>query len=197
MRDFFHDIGNYVRALDTLAEDRAAWLPAKPGGPSESLTVVLEGDYGVTVVLDRDLVARRPTRHLDAGLRRPLIDVFWKPASRRFAMAHQIALLQMAEMPDGARCLSMAACVTKAAATFDAPSRRYAIGWGCELTYADQLVYADGLDWRRPQVVTPIGVSCRFCDRPDCAQRAFPPVGRRLTVNSDTRGEVPYELPRP
>jgi predicted transcriptional regulator len=104
-------------------------------------------------------------------------------------------LVQMAEMPDAARYLSMAACVTKAAATFDVPRRRYAIGWGCELTYADQFVYADGFDWRRPRALTPIGVSCRLCDRPDCAQRAFPPVGRRLSVDRNSRGEVPYQLP--
>ncbi|WP_425414885.1 short-chain fatty acyl-CoA regulator family protein [Rubellimicrobium mesophilum] len=44
-------------------------------------------------------------------------------------------------------------------------------------------------------VLTPIGVSCRLCDRPDCAQRAFPPVGRRLSVDRNRRDEVPYGLP--
>lgn len=326
VRDFFHDIGNYLDALDTLAEDRALRLPGAGEDPSVRLAQALERDHGVTVLLDRDLGARRPMRRFDPEGRRLHVDAFLEPASQRFAMAHQLALLeaervieavvhgagftspdsgaicrialanyfagalmlpygafleaasalrhdvgtlaasfgasleqvchrlstlqrpgqegvpfyflrvdragnitkrhsatrvqfaryggacplwnvheafeatdrmlvQMAEMPDGTRYLSMATCVTKAAVAFGAPRRRYAIGFGCELAYADQLVYADGLDWQRPRALVPIGVSCRLCDRPDCAQRAFPPVGRRLSVDRNQRDEVPYRLP--
>ena len=102
-------------------------------------------------------------------------------------------LVQVAEMPDGVRYLSMALAITKRGTTAASPTRRYAIGFGCELAYADRVVYADGIDLRRPQTVVPIGISCRLCDRNDCAQRAFPPVGCRLTINPNQRMEVPYE----
>lgn len=101
-------------------------------------------------------------------------------------------LVQVAEMPDGVRYLSLALAITKRGTTATSPSRRYALGLGCELAYADQVVYADGIDLKRPQGVTPIGISCRLCDRPDCAQRAVPPVGSRLVIDEDVRQEVPY-----
>ena len=102
-------------------------------------------------------------------------------------------LVQVAEMPDGVRYLSIALAITKRGTTAASPTRRYAIGFGCELAYADRVVYADGIDLRRPQTVVPIGISCRLCDRNDCAQRAFPPIGSRLTINPNQRMEVPYE----
>lgn len=103
-------------------------------------------------------------------------------------------LVQVAEMPDGLRYLSLAVAITKRGATANAPARRYALGLGCELAYADRVVHADGIDLKRPQNVARIGTSCRMCDRPDCAQRAFPTVGSRLTIDPDLRRDVPYDL---
>ncbi|PZQ38613.1 MAG: Cro/Cl family transcriptional regulator, partial [Phenylobacterium zucineum] len=61
-----------------------------------------------------------------------------------------------------------------------------------EAQYADQLVYADGLDLTGPSA--PIGVSCRICERTDCAQRAFPPVDRAFEVLENDRRWVPFSL---
>ncbi len=72
------------------------------------------------------------------------------------------------------------------------PDRRYALGLGCEVQYADSLVYAQGLDLAGPSV--PIGVSCRICERDDCAQRAFPPIDRTFEVFENERRRVPFEL---
>ena len=102
-------------------------------------------------------------------------------------------LTQVAEMPDGVRYLSMAVAVTKRGASANAPVRRYALGLGCEVAYADRVVFADGIDVKRGANVALIGTSCRLCDRADCAQRAFPPVGSRLSIDPDLRREVPYE----
>ena len=39
---------------------------------------------------------------------------------------------------------------------------------------------------------TPIGAGCKVCDRADCAQRAFPPLGRTLQIDENQRGFAPY-----
>ncbi len=103
-------------------------------------------------------------------------------------------LRQLAETPDGARYLCLARDVSKPGGSFRAPVRRYAIGLGCEVAHADRLVYADDLDLRNAAAYAPIGVSCRICERRDCHQRAVPPLERRLTVDPDERGVLPYRI---
>ncbi|WP_149140465.1 helix-turn-helix domain-containing protein [Gemmobacter caeruleus] len=101
-------------------------------------------------------------------------------------------LRQLAETPDGVRYLCLARDVTKPGGSFNAPVRRYAIGLGCEVQHADALVYADGLDLRG--AFEPIGISCRICERRDCHQRSVPPLERRLRVDPDQRGILPYQI---
>jgi len=101
-------------------------------------------------------------------------------------------LRQLAETPDGVRYLCLARDVSKPGGAWLAPVRRYAIGLGCEVTHAGALVYADGLDLKGR--FEPIGISCRICERHDCHQRSVPPLERRLRVNPDRRGVLPYEI---
>lgn len=101
-------------------------------------------------------------------------------------------LRQLAETPDGVRYLCLARDVSKSGGSFKAPLRRYAIGLGCEVSYATDLVYADGLDLRG--LFEPIGISCRICPRRDCHQRSVPPIEHRLDVNPQKRGILPYEI---
>jgi predicted transcriptional regulator len=101
-------------------------------------------------------------------------------------------VVQLAEMPDGVRYLCVARRIAKPSESYLTPDRRYVIGFGCELRHAHDLVYAQGVDLRGP--ATPIGVSCRICERADCAQRAFPPVDQRLYVPRDERRTVPFRL---
>lgn len=103
-------------------------------------------------------------------------------------------LRQLAETPDGVRYLLLSRDVSKHAGAFKAPVRRFAIGLGCEVGYADQLVYADGLDLSRPGAFEPIGISCRICPRPDCHQRSVPPIDRPLRIPQDRNGPLPYEI---
>ncbi|MEO1708117.1 MAG: short-chain fatty acyl-CoA regulator family protein [Pseudomonadota bacterium] len=49
---------------------------------------------------------------------------------------------------------------------------------GCDLKHALRLVYADPFDLNEPSPV-PIGPNCYLCERPNCAQRAHPPLDRR------------------
>ncbi len=101
-------------------------------------------------------------------------------------------LRQLAETPDGVRYLCLARDVSKPGGSFTAPVRRYAIGLGCEIGHADQLVYADDLDIGRR--FEPIGISCRICERRDCHQRSVPPLERRLRIDPDRRGVLPYSV---
>jgi len=101
-------------------------------------------------------------------------------------------LRQLAQTPDGVRYFCLARDVTKPGGSFAAPVRRFAIGLGCEIGHADRLVYADDLDLGRR--FEPIGISCRICERPDCHQRSVPPLERRLTVDPDRRGVLPYRI---
>ncbi len=101
-------------------------------------------------------------------------------------------LRQLAETPDGVRYLCLSRDVSKSGGSFHAPTRRYAIGLGCEVQHAGALVYSDGLDLKGR--FEPIGISCRICERPDCHQRSVPPLERRLRVNPDRRDVLPYEI---
>ncbi|MGL4236809.1 helix-turn-helix domain-containing protein [Tabrizicola sp.] len=101
-------------------------------------------------------------------------------------------LRQLAETPDGVRYLCLARDVSKPAGAFLAPVRRYAIGLGCEVQHAGQLVYSDGLDLKGR--FEPIGISCRICERTACHQRSVPPLEGRLRVNPNARGVLPYEI---
>ena len=103
-------------------------------------------------------------------------------------------LRQLAETPDGVRYLCLARDVSKPGGSFNAPVRRYAIALGCEVSHAKGLVYADDLDLTKSRAYEPIGISCRICERPNCHQRSVPPLERKLRVDPDRRGLLPYEI---
>ncbi len=104
-------------------------------------------------------------------------------------------LVQLAEMPDGVRYLCVAKAIVKPSGAYDEPERRYAIGLGCEIGHAAQVVYARGVNLDGPSV--PIGVTCRICERDNCPQRAYPPIDRPLRVPANERAIVPYLIEDP
>lgn len=103
-------------------------------------------------------------------------------------------LRQLAETPDGKRYLLLARDVSKPGGAFGAPVRRFAIGLGCEISHAREMIYADGLDVGNPQLFEPIGVSCRICPRQNCHQRSVPPMDRHIRIPQDRPGPLPYEI---
>ncbi len=103
-------------------------------------------------------------------------------------------LVQIGEMPDGTRYLSLGRGITYPGTHWRAPVRRYAIGLGCEVSYASDIVYSEGLDLRSDANVTRFGVSCRICERNDCQNRAAPPIDRDIRVPQQSRSVVPFEL---
>ncbi len=103
-------------------------------------------------------------------------------------------LRQLAETPDGVRYFCLARDVSKSGGAYNMPTRRYAIGLGCEVKHAPALIYADHMDLGAAEAYAPIGISCRICERRNCHQRSVPPLERQLRVDPDRRGILPYQL---
>ncbi|MBQ2261139.1 MAG: DUF2083 domain-containing protein [Loktanella sp.] len=103
-------------------------------------------------------------------------------------------LRQLAETPDGARYFCLARDVSKSGGSYHRPTRRYAIGLGCEVRHAAAITYADHMDIGANDAYAPIGISCRICERRNCHQRSVPPLERHLRVDPNSRGLLPYQL---
>jgi len=101
---------------------------------------------------------------------------------------------QLAEMPDGATFLTIARTVDPVVGGYQRQRPQLAIALGCEVAHARQVVYGDGLDPANPELVTPVGVSCRVCERLDCAQRAHPPLNHRLRFDQNVRRVAPFAI---
>ena len=104
--------------------------------------------------------------------------------------------IQISRMPDGGTFFCIAR-TTGRASTFTTgglPHRigQRALGLGCNIRHAGELVYADGLNLNDPQLITPIGVSCRTCPRTDCAERAMPSLHQKLHIDENVRGPSTY-----
>jgi predicted transcriptional regulator/transcriptional regulator with XRE-family HTH domain len=93
---------------------------------------------------------------------------------------------QVAQMPDGATFFTVARSVSKPGFGPQGAVGHYAVAIGCDVTQADQFSYSDGIDLEAPSIVMPAGVTCRLCDRLDCAQRAHPPILRLAEAEADT-----------
>jgi predicted transcriptional regulator/transcriptional regulator with XRE-family HTH domain len=105
--------------------------------------------------------------------------------------------IQVSEMPTGEKFFCVARTISPAGrpaarSVFGQRVSRLSIGLGCALSEARRLVYSDGVALDDPQIVTPIGVNCRICERPDCADRATPSMRLKLTIDEDRRGLSAY-----
>jgi predicted transcriptional regulator len=96
--------------------------------------------------------------------------------------------IQISRMPDGAAFFCVARTVRRDSGGYHAVHTVQAIGLGCRIEEAKQLVYSDGVDFANPNTVVPVGVTCRLCERMDCEQRVFPPLTHPLRVNENIRG---------
>lgn len=101
-------------------------------------------------------------------------------------------LRQVAQMPDGRSYLWIARMVRADQGGFGAPVKTFAVALGCDLTHADRLVYARGLDLKSPATATKIGPGCKVCERHACPQRAFPMVARPLATSATETRFAPY-----
>lgn len=99
---------------------------------------------------------------------------------------------QVAQMPDGRTYLWIARTTDDGSRPYGTPERSFAVGLGCDITHADRLVYSRGLRVDEQMSPVPIGAGCKICERTDCAQRAFPQIGRPVRVDVDFSSRLPY-----
>jgi predicted transcriptional regulator len=102
--------------------------------------------------------------------------------------------LQLSRFSDGATYFCLARTIHKDSGGYHAHQPVQAIGLGCRVEHAKEMVYSDGMDLADGHLATPVGVTCRLCDRPDCEQRAFPSIRHRLHVDENVRGASLYAL---
>lgn len=101
---------------------------------------------------------------------------------------------QLAETPDGVRYLCLSMHVLKGSRGFRHSRHQFALALGCEISYAENFVYADGFDLGSRSAFDPIGISCRICERTKCDSRAVPPLKGRLAVDHCNRRSLPYGI---
>ena len=99
---------------------------------------------------------------------------------------------QVAQMPDGRTYFWIAKTTAPEGGGYLGQHKSFAIGLGCDLAYADKLVYSTGVVLDDPSTAVPIGAGCKICNRNDCAQRAFPYLGGRVVVDENAGSSLPY-----
>jgi predicted transcriptional regulator/transcriptional regulator with XRE-family HTH domain len=103
---------------------------------------------------------------------------------------------QLSRMPDGAVYFCIARTVRSDRGGYNVPHTVQAIGMGCEVSYARELIYAEGVDLENLSAAVPVGVTCRLCEHLDCEQRAFPALQHPLRIDENVRG-VSFFAPVP
>lgn len=102
-------------------------------------------------------------------------------------------LTQIVQLPDGQKFFSIARTVHGEIGGYGAPRIDRAVALGCAIDRASELVYAADVDLEAAPAA-PIGVTCRLCDRKDCAARAHPPLRRRLVMDEHRRFATPFSF---
>jgi len=83
---------------------------------------------------------------------------------------------QLVEFPGGERFLLVARTVDEPGPAFPMPRRLASVMLACNVLYADQTVYGQGVDLASALPAVPVGPNCRVCVRTDCAYRQEDPV---------------------
>ncbi len=155
------------------------------------------GDEGVPFHMIRvDLAGNISKRYSASGIRFarfagacPRWNVF-----RSFLSPGAIRV-QTSVMPDGQVFFCVARTVLRVHGDHHVPRTIQAIGLGCRVEHAREMIYSDGVDVETVESALPIGVTCRLCERMDCEQRAFPSIRSGAPIDEHYRGPSPYALP--
>jgi XRE family transcriptional regulator, fatty acid utilization regulator len=105
------------------------------------------------------------------------------PVHAAFAQPQQI-LVESVQMPDDGQFLVIARTLEGPHSTFHERPRRTAILLGCDLAHKNEIVYSEAI----LPVKTPIGPSCRLCERAGCLSRAAPPITKPLGLDEMVSG---------
>jgi predicted transcriptional regulator/DNA-binding XRE family transcriptional regulator len=97
-------------------------------------------------------------------------------------------ITQRFALPDNSEFLSIARAVFRPAGENEPPVRQV-VAVGCEWGRAAETIYGDSL---AHTIATPIGLTCRLCERPACAHRAFPSMQTEMNTNPWRQAAGPY-----
>ena len=162
-----YDLAKLVTLFDSSWEMVAHRIcnladPRRPGIPLHFLRVDVAGNIS--------------KRYSASGLRFP----FGHGSCPKWAvhaafMSPQQIAKQYSAMPDGQTYFCFARVISEPAAGSLVRGVSYSIGVGTTAEHARHFVYADELPRRDlKKAAVPVGISCRFCERTDCNQRAAP-----------------------
>jgi predicted transcriptional regulator/DNA-binding XRE family transcriptional regulator len=100
--------------------------------------------------------------------------------------------IQLSRMEDGSCYFCIARTIHRDSGGYRAVHPVQAIGLGCRVADARALVYSDGVDLDNLENATPVGITCRICDRSDCEQRTLPSLRHPLQIDENVRGMSLY-----
>lgn len=110
--------------------------------------------------------------------------------------------VEAVEMPDGAEFLTIARTLEGPQGAYNERPRRTALLLGCDIGFKDEIVYGAALPGpvagsggkpAQPSA-TPIGPTCRLCERSGCLARAEPPVTRPLGLDEMVTGLSAFDF---
>lgn len=97
VRDWFHNEGNYIDAIDRCAESVAAEIGDSRGSSRDGIEHRLKEQHGVTIKWSRTGDSAKALRRYDAASRELAIDHSLPPESHLFLLAHQLMRLEIEE----------------------------------------------------------------------------------------------------
>jgi predicted transcriptional regulator/DNA-binding XRE family transcriptional regulator len=162
-----YDLARLVTVFDSSWEMVAHRIcnladPRRPGVPMHFLRVDVAGNIS--------------KRYSASGLKFPASHGSCpKWAVHAAFMTPQAVVKQYSAMPDGQTYFCFARVISEPAQGSLVRGVSYSIGVGAKADDARHFVYADELPRRDlPKSAVPVGITCRFCERTDCNQRAAP-----------------------
>ncbi|MEM9193064.1 MAG: short-chain fatty acyl-CoA regulator family protein, partial [Myxococcota bacterium] len=136
-----------------------------------------------------DLAGNISKRYSATPLRLPFHHGSCPKSAVHLAFLTPTVLRRQYEMhPDGSSYFVFAKVITEPLAGSAVRGTVYSIGLGTYADNAKQLTYADDRPFVDPKrMAVPAGVSCRFCERTDCNQRAAPSYKFAFRVDEYTK----------
>ncbi|MUZ74754.1 ImmA/IrrE family metallo-endopeptidase [Agrobacterium vitis] len=96
---------------------------------------------------------------------------------------------QWLELPDGQQFFSIARTVSSGGGAHGIPRVERAVALVCEAIHAERLIYHQQ---GRSAWPTPIGITCRLCQRDRCRSRSEPPIGRQILPDYFRSTDAPF-----
>lgn len=136
-----------------------------------------------------DIAGNISKKYSATGLRFPLGSGSCpKWAVHQAFLSPSVVTRQYSRMPDGATYFCFAKVIVQPQRGSLVRGTQYSIGLGCAAENARHIVYSQSLpshDLQRTSI--PVGLTCRFCERTDCNQRAQPSYKFAFAVDEYTK----------